>query len=66
MSEQLKPCPFCGGSAVEIRTDDNRISWYVFCTDCGLMAGYAMKKDDLLVAWNRRTEEELPSAAERR
>lgn len=57
MSEQLKPCPFCGGSAVETRTDDNGISWYIFCNDCGLIAGYSTTKEDLVGAWNGRASD---------
>ena len=28
---ELKPCPFCGG---EPELVDNRLSWYVSCTEC--------------------------------
>ncbi len=31
-SEELKPCPFCGGEAELI---DNRLGWYVSCDGCG-------------------------------
>ena len=54
----LLPCPFCGGSAVETRTDDNGISWYVFCNDCGLIAGYSTTEEDLIGAWNSRARME--------
>lgn len=56
--DTLKPCPFCGGDNVEIRTDDNGISWYIFCNDCGLIAGYSMTKVDLAKIWNRRAKDE--------
>ena len=54
--EKLKPCPFCGGSDIDIRTDDGGLSWYSFCNDCGVMCGYSMTKDDVINAWNRRAE----------
>lgn len=54
--EKLKPCPFCGGSDIDIRTDDNGLSWYSFCKDCGVMCGYAMNKKDVINAWNKRAE----------
>lgn len=54
--EKLKPCPFCGGSDIDIRTDDGGLSWYSFCNDCGVMCGYSTTKDDVVNAWNRRTE----------
>lgn len=56
MSEKLKPCPFCGGNKVETRTDDEGISWYIFCNNCGAMCGYALSEDEVVKAWNRRAE----------
>lgn len=56
--DKLKPCPFCGGSDIDIRTDDNGLSWYSFCKDCGVMCGYAMNKKAVINAWNRRVERE--------
>ena len=35
MSENLKPCPFCGGSAEVEREGTSRQSCIVSCTDCG-------------------------------
>lgn len=58
MADKLKPCPFCGGNAVETRTDDNGTSWYIFCNDCGLSAGYSMTEEDLIGAWNRRAQDD--------
>lgn len=54
--EELKPCPFCGGSDIDIRTDDGGLSWYSFCNDCGVICGYSMTKDDTVNAWNMRTD----------
>ena len=58
MDERLKPCPFCGSKKVEPRTDDEGISWYMFCGVCGVSCGYALYKDDAIKAWNER----MPSA----
>ena len=55
--EKLKHCPFCGGSNIDIRTDDGGLSWYSFCNDCGVIYGYSMTKDDVINAWNNRMEE---------
>lgn len=52
--ERLKPCPFCGGSNIDVRTDDGGLSWYSFCNDCGVMCGYSMTKDDVINTWNKR------------
>ena len=58
MNEKLKPCPFCGSNRVQIRTDDEGISWYIFCNNCGAMCGYALSEDEVVKAWNRRAESE--------
>lgn len=55
--KELKPCPFCGSDRVEVRTDDEGKSWYIFCNDCGLMCGYATLEDGVVEAWNRRAEQ---------
>ena len=57
-NRKLKPCPFCGGNKIEIRTDDDGISWYIFCNDCGVMCGYAVSEDEVVEVWNKRAERE--------
>ena len=53
----LKPCPFCGGNAIEVSPYDQKplgSRWVIKCVDCGAtMRGShrRMNKD----AWNRRT-----------
>ena len=54
----LKPCPFCGGTACEIRTDDDGDSYYVFCPECGASVGYSLTAEDCGLAWNMRKCEE--------
>ena len=56
MSEQLKPCPFCGGA--DIRPFDNS----VVCNSCsasGPDLGHCVGaecRNDAIAAWNRRAE----------
>lgn len=61
MSEELKPCPFCGGKAKKqtVETTILNDTYYgVRCTKCYcgttgyLNYGYAIQ------AWNRRTDNE--------
>ena len=54
----LKPCPFCSGDKLEVRSDDGGISWYIFCNDCGVMCGFALHKGEAIEAWNRRAGHE--------
>ena len=58
---KLKPCPFCGHKAV---IDDCGYKMYfVRCSHCSINQDklYA-QKCDAVKAWNRRANEELPSA----
>ena len=71
MSE-LKPCPFCGASAIlrEERESDGHesFSYYVVrCTGCkahtnafitGGFYGEQHTEQDAIAAWNRRTDDE--------
>lgn len=64
--DELKPCPFCGGSAVVMRDyieDDGRTVWesYHVMHWCDVFPSQLMTRDyptELLAAdaWNRRTE----------
>jgi len=59
MSEELKPCPFCGGEA-ELQTPEltGDLCGTVMCMDC---YGSGPSKDDwrdALIAWNTRPIED--------
>lgn len=58
MSEELKPCPFCGAYSAELIRgnveESLRPFWYIACLeDCG-MSRRANNKKDASAAWNRR------------
>jgi len=62
MSEELKPCPFCGGEAYteghKLELQDGFGFWFVACKNqCGAMVGYFYTEDDARRAWNRRVEQ---------
>ena len=61
MGEELKPCPFCGGSAdVGEQFDPDGAYYFVNCTECmastdvllGQQSGYT--EAEAIAAWNRR------------
>lgn len=60
MSEELKPCPFCGGEAT--RTTMRRFK-YVSCenSDCSMVVeagAFFSREEDAIAAWNTRTGED--------
>lgn len=47
---KLKPCPHCGGKAIEKRTE--RV--YIMCEDCGSFTKTYSTPEEAMEAWNRR------------
>ena len=61
MSEELKPCPFCGGEGVAYLVPDypKKIGprYSVICNGCGASVTTIFQyKRDAIDAWNRRAE----------
>jgi Lar family restriction alleviation protein len=56
-TNELKPCPFCGGEAREDETILKHGTTYsVYCDDCGAeITRFNIK--EAIEAWNRRAEE---------
>jgi Lar family restriction alleviation protein len=56
MTQELKPCPFCGGSA-DYHFDDAQIApygHYHTCRQCGTNTGSYPSRDAAIEGWNRR------------
>ena len=58
----LKPCPFCGGTNVEVYHQYwrviNRYDYSVHCFDCHFGLANQNTEEEAIEAWNRRTGEE--------
>ena len=54
MTEQLKPCPFCGGSA--LANNGPSYLWYVQCQECRIDGAIRPTKFEAIEAWNRRAQ----------
>ncbi len=54
---KLKPCPFCGGEAVHLRSNLVYTTTYVSCTKCSARTDYYNTKGWATRAWNRRVSE---------
>lgn len=57
MSDELKPCPFCGGKArLEKITN---LSFIVRCPKCGAKTTYRLSSSLAVKIWNSRTQLEF-------
>jgi Lar family restriction alleviation protein len=61
MSEELKPCPFCGGDA-QVTYFWQSYSHMIVCEDCGNKTPPQHTKDEAVAAWNRRASDTLLDA----
>ena len=56
-SNELKPCPFCGGEAKLRRYGDSAYC-YIECSQCEIGAYFYDTKAEAIAAWNRRVCDE--------
>ena len=62
---ELKPCPFCGGTNIEMRQEGtlfgksaySRTYHYMQCRDCMSRTGVHGTKPGTVESWNRRAED---------
>lgn len=57
MSEELKPCPFCGSEDVVLQ--ESIIypgEYYVCCNVCGILTNRYSNRSLAISAWNKRVE----------
>ncbi len=59
MSDELKPCPFCGSPAKAWGDDSDHFSWLlvrIICenTVCGTRGNNYATRAEAIAAWNRR------------
>ena len=54
MNEELKPCPFCGGSEIECKHDGDGNFWH-HCKSCDATGPFLNKRsDEEELSWNTR------------
>ena len=59
MTEKLKPCPFCGGTA---KIAKGKIEFWAYCPHCGAQTELYETDQEAALAWNDRTTEEAQAA----
>lgn len=55
MTDELKPCPFCGSKRVDFAKIPNK-GLFVFCVNCKASSNFAVRKEDAIYLWNKRAE----------
>lgn len=61
MSEELKPCPFCGGEAKKQEVKTTILGdtyWGIKCTKCNCGTVGYLNYNYAIKAWNRRANDE--------
>lgn len=61
MSEELKPCPFCGGEAKKQAVKTTILGdtyWGIKCTKCNCGTVGYLNYNYAIKAWNRRANDE--------
>lgn len=57
MSEELKPCPFCGSEDLIVLKKRNTPKW-MQCANCLSSTGTYNTVEEVIEAWNRRVSDE--------
>jgi Lar family restriction alleviation protein len=57
MSEELKSCPFCGGTAALAEEGDRTRQYLVFCNSCGISTDADTRRERPVSDWNTRRPE---------
>jgi len=67
MASELKPCPFCGGTDVNLHHSAKTFMSWVSCKSCGLDAPSetGVTDEEAITYWNTRSQAEELLAAER-
>lgn len=61
---ELKPCPFCGSTSVEIRFDERDCS-YIQCLICDALVStgvFESSYEDIVKLWNSRSVQQTGSS----
>ncbi len=57
LKPELKPCPFCGGTAVYAEDDNKLFPYRVVCQKCRIGTQFEANLSKAIEAWNTRYQE---------
>lgn len=65
MTEELKPCPFCGGEKVTLKSDKEGYTHFCCCDYCGAEGSAKWYKELSIKCWNTRAncQEKIDSSS---
>lgn len=53
MTDNIKPCPFCGGMSQRVKHSRNW-GWFVSCGTCAAAGPGSDLRDGAIIRWNKR------------
>jgi len=56
MTDELKPCPFCGSKRVKVMQLSGTKNKYAACLNCKATSNVAEREEDVVYLWNKRVE----------
>ena len=56
MTDELKPCPFCGSKRIVIHKLPDGKTKFAICMNCKASSNGADREEDVVYLWNKRTE----------
>ena len=58
MSNELKPCPFCGSTNIDCADAGHKTDvWFIQCDDCGATFPHFDSEQEAKDAWDKRANE---------
>ncbi|AYC99989.1 Lar family restriction alleviation protein [Neorhizobium sp. NCHU2750] len=54
MTDNLLPCPFCGGEPLIIQSKHANKLWALHCKNCDAGPSASLGRDEAVETWNRR------------
>ncbi|MBD5585809.1 MAG: restriction alleviation protein, Lar family [Clostridia bacterium] len=54
MTQDIKPCPFCGSNDIRCFYNESEDTYFVFCNECAIRTAKYPTREQALQVWNKR------------